>query len=104
MLSSPTAWTALLLTAAGCYGFKAAGWAVPSRVLDRPVLRRAAMLLPVALLSALVMTQVLASGRTLTVDARVVSLGVGAVCLWRRLPFLVVVVAAAAAAALVRAL
>ena len=97
-------WTAVLLTAAGCYGFKAAGWAVPSTVLDRPLLRKAATLLPVALLAALVMTQVFADGKSLTVDARVVSLGVGAVCLWRRLPFLVVVVAAAAAAALVRAL
>ncbi|MFN2538293.1 MAG: AzlD domain-containing protein, partial [Mycobacteriales bacterium] len=97
-------WTAVLLTAAGCFGFKAAGWAVPSTVLNRPQLRRAATLLPVALLSALVVTQVFAHGRHLTVDARVVSLGVAALCLWWRLPFLVVVIAAAAAAGLVRAL
>ena len=97
-------WTAVLLTAAGCFGFKAAGWTVPSTVLERPLLRRAAELLPVALLAALVITQVFADGRRLTVDARVVSLGVGAICLWGRLPFLVVVIAAAAAAAAVRAL
>lgn len=97
-------WTGVLLTAAGCFGFKAAGWAVPSTVLERPRLRQAANLLPVALLSALVLTQVFAHGRHLTVDARAVSLAVGALCLWRRLPFLVVVVAAAAAAAAVRAL
>ena len=96
-------WTALLLTAAGCYGFKAAGWSVPSTVLDRPKLRLGATLLPVALLSALVITQVFGDGRRLTLDARVVSLAVGALCLWRRLPFLVVVIAAAAAAAGVRA-
>jgi hypothetical protein len=97
-------WTALLLTAAGCFGFKAAGWSVPSTVLDRPLLRKGATLLPVALLAALVVTQVFAHGRELTADARVVSLAVGALCLWRRLPFLVVVIAAAAAAAAVRAL
>lgn len=97
-------WTAVLLTAAGCFGFKAAGWSVPPTVLNRPRLRRGATLLPVALLSALVVTQVFAAGRSLTVDARLVSLAVGALCLWRRLPFLVVVVAAAAAAAAVRAL
>jgi hypothetical protein len=97
-------WSAVLLTAAGCFGFKAAGWAVPSTVLDRPALRKAATLLPAALLAALVMTQVFAHGRSLTLDARVVSLAVGALCLWRRLPFLVVVLAAAGAAAAVRAL
>ena len=97
-------WTAVLLTAAGCFGFKAVGWSVPSTVLDHPRLRAGATLLPVALLAALVVTQVLADGRSLVVDARLVSLGVGALCLWLRLPFLVVVVAAAAAAALVRAL
>ena len=97
-------WTAVLLTAAGCFGFKVAGWSVPSTVLDRPMLRKGATLLPVALLAALVVTQVFAHGRELTVDARVVSLAVGALCLWRRLPFLVVVLAAAAAAAAVRAL
>lgn len=95
-------WTGVLLTAAGCFGFKMAGWTVPSTVLERPLLRRGATLLPVALLAALVVTQVFADGRALVLDARLVALGVGALCLWRRLPFLVVVVAAAAAAALVR--
>jgi hypothetical protein len=97
-------WTAVLLTAAGCFGLKVAGWSVPSRLLDGPVFRVAATLLPVALLSALVVVQVFGHGRSLTLDARAVSLAVGALCLWRRLPFFVVVVAAAAAAAVVRAL
>ncbi|MCU1594717.1 MAG: integral rane protein [Frankiales bacterium] len=97
-------WTAVLLTAAGCYGFKASGWFAPASLLDRPVVRTAATLTPVALLAALVVVQVFAAGTTLTVDARVVGLAAGAVCLWRRLPFLVVIVVAAAAAAAVRAL
>jgi hypothetical protein len=96
-------WTAVLLTAAGCFGFKLAGWSVPASVLGRPLVRSAATLLPVALLAALVMVQVFAHGRDLTVDARAASLAAGAICLWRRLPFLVVVVVAAATAAAIRA-
>lgn len=96
-------WTAVLLTAAGCFGFKAAGWSVPASVLERPRLRAASTLLPVALLAALVVTQVFADGKALVLDARLLSLAVGAVCLWRRLPFLVVLIAAAGAAALLRA-
>jgi hypothetical protein len=97
-------WTAVLLTAAGCYGFKVAGWMVPAGWLERPVVRTAATLLPVALLSALVVVQVFGSGRALTVDARAAALATGAACLWLRLPFLVVVVVAAATAGLLRAL
>lgn len=97
-------WTAVLLAAAGCYGFKVSGWFAPASLLDRPVVRTAATLTPVALLAALVVVQVFAAGTSLTVDARVAGLATGAVCLWRRLPFLLVIVAAAATAALLRAL
>lgn len=96
-------WTAVLVTAAGCYGLKAAGWFAPVELLARPAVRTAAALLPIALLSALVVVQVFADGRSLHVDARAAALASGALCLWRRLPFLVVVVAAAATAALLRA-
>jgi hypothetical protein len=96
-------WTAVLITAAGCYGLKASGWLAPVHVLERPVVRVAAALLPIALLSALVVVQVFADGRSLQVDARAASLAAGAVCLWRRLPFLVVVLVAAGTAALIRA-
>ncbi len=96
-------WAAVLLTSAGCYGLKVAGWSVPPSVLERPRVRAAATLAPVALLSALVVLQVFAEGRALTLDARAASLVAGAVCLWRRLPFVVVLIAAAAAAAAVRA-
>ena len=97
-------WTAVFVTAAGCYGFKASGWLMPSSVLDRPAVRTAAMLLPVALLSALVVVQVFAAGTSLHLDARAAALGTAAVCLWRRLPFLLVIVLAAATAGLIRAL
>jgi hypothetical protein len=69
----------VLFTAAGCYLLKLLGLSVPQRVLDRPVVRRVADLIPVALLSALV-----------------------AVALVCRLPLLVVVVLAAVTAAVLR--
>lgn len=97
-------WTAVLVTAAGCYGLKVSGWLMPASVLDRTLVRTAATLLPVALLAGLVVVQAFAAGRTLQVDARAAALGTAAVCLALRLPFLVVVLLAAGTAALLRAL
>jgi len=92
-------WAAVLVTAAGCYLLKLLGLSVPERVLERPVVRRIADLIPVALLAALVAVQVFAAGTRLVVDARLAGLLVAAVALALRLPFLLVVVLAAATAA-----
>jgi branched-subunit amino acid transport protein len=101
-------WTAVLVCAAGCYLLKLAGMSVPERALAHPVVRRAADLLPVVLLAALVAVQVFAGRRhgaqALTLDARVVGLVAAAGALLLRAPFIVVVVTAAASAALVRLL
>ena len=101
-------WGAVLGCAAGCYLLKLAGMSVPDRVLDHPVLRRTADLLPVVLLAALVAVQTFATsgsdGTGLSVDARLAGLGVAAVALLLRAPFLVVVVLAALTAALLRLL
>src|SRR5690606_41827990 len=63
-----------------------------------------AALVTVAQLAALVATQTFASGKGLTVDARLPALVVAAVALVLRAPFLLVVVLGAGTAALVRAL
>jgi len=97
-------WTAVLLTAAGCYGLKAVGWLLPAGLLRREVVRRAVGLLPVALLSGLVVVQVLADRRSLVLDARAAGLAAAAVALLLRAPFLLVVLVAAATAGLSRAL
>jgi branched-subunit amino acid transport protein len=76
---------------------------VPARVLDAPRIRRVVELLPVALLAALVVVEAIASGRHIELDGpRLAGLGVGAIAVWRRLPFMVIVVLAAATAALLR--
>lgn len=97
-------WTAVLLGCAGCYLLKLAGWSVPARSLERPALQRAAVLLPVPLLAALVVVQAFAAAdRALVLDARAAGLAVAAGLVLLRAPFLLVVVAAAVTAALLRA-
>ena len=61
-------WAAILAAGVGCYLLKLAGLSVPASVLERPVVRRVADLIPVALLSALVAVQVFSSGHRLVLD------------------------------------
>lgn len=95
-------WTAVLLTAAGCFLLKVLGWAMPSRILDNDRVHRVAVLLPVALLAGLVVVQAFSTGRSLQLDARAAGLAVAIAAVLLRAPFLVVVVLAAATAALIR--
>lgn len=97
-------WMAILVTGIGCYLLKLTGLSVPDRVLDRPVIRRVADLMPVALLGALVAVEAFSTGQDLTADARLLGVGAGVVALLLRAPFLVVVVVAAATTAVVRLL
>lgn len=99
-----TLWLGVLAASLGCYLAKLAGLSVPDRVLEHPRVSLAADLLPIALLSALVAVQVFGAERSLTVDARLLGLGVAVVALLLRASFLVVVFSAALAAALVRLL
>jgi hypothetical protein len=97
-------WIAVALTALGCYAVKLAGLLVPAEALERPLVRRLAALLPVALLAALTAQQTFADGRELVLDARGAGLAAAALALVLRAPFLVVVAAAVLVTAGVRAL
>ncbi len=99
-----TLWTGLLIAAAGCYALKLAGLSLPQRWLQDPRIQRTVPLLPVALLSALIATLTFSSGRHLVLDVRAAALGVAAVAVLLRAPFLVVVASGAASAALLRLL
>ena len=96
-------WAAIVAAGIGCYLLKLVGMSVPPSVLERPLVRRVAGLIPAALLSALVAVQVFTSGQRLVLDERAAGLAAAAVLLVLRAPFLVVVVGAAAVAALLRA-
>lgn len=95
-------WTAILLASVICLAVKAAGYAVPARVLEAPRPARIADLLTVALLAALVAVQTFGDGQAIVVDARIPAVLVAAGLLAVRAPFLVVVIAAALVAALLR--
>lgn len=95
-------WAAILVGGVGCYLLKLAGLSVPASVLERPVVRRVAALIPAALLAALVAVQTFADGPRLVLDERAAGLAVAAVLLLLRAPFLLVVVGAALTAALLR--
>ncbi|NLU65680.1 AzlD domain-containing protein [Streptomyces sp. HNM0574] len=97
-------WIAILATAAGCYLVKLLGLSVPAGVLERPLVKKLAALLPVALLAALTAQQTLAEGTVPVLDARAAGLGAAALALLLRAPFLLVIGAAVAVTAGARAL
>jgi len=96
-------WLAVIGAGIGCYLLKLAGLAIPARFVEHPIVERIADFIPVALLAALVAVQVLASGQSLVLDARLAGLVAAFVLLLLRAPFLVVVFGAALVAALIRA-
>ena len=94
--------TVILLASLAVLGLKLLGYLVPTSVMERPTPARVATLLTVALLSALVVTQTLERDHQLVIDARLPALGVAAILLAVRAPFIVVVISAAIVAALLR--
>ncbi|MFV0133276.1 AzlD domain-containing protein [Streptomyces sp. HMX87] len=97
-------WIAIGVTAVGCYAVKLAGLLVPVEVLEKPLVKRLAALMPVALLAALTAQQTFADGQALVLDARAAGLAAAAVALALRAPFLLVVAAAVVVTAGVRAM
>lgn len=91
-------------TALGCYLVKVLGLSVPAGVLERPVTKRLAALIPVALLAALTAQQTFGDGMGLVLDARVAGVAAAGVALLLRAPFLLVVGVAVLVTAGVRAL
>lgn len=99
-----TLWTTILIASAVVLGTKLLGYLVPASVAAHPRIQRISDVLTVALLASLVVTQTVATGSDIVVDARVAALVFGAGLLWIRAPFIVVVVLAAALAAALRAM
>ncbi|PJI94394.1 AzlD domain-containing protein [Luteimicrobium subarcticum] len=102
-MSGATIWVTVVVASVVCLVLKLAGHLVPGHWVSHPRVARTAALVTVALLAALVAVQTVASGQHLAVDARLPALGVAAVALALRAPFIVVVVLGALTAALLRA-
>jgi hypothetical protein len=101
-MTTTSLWITVLITSIGSFVLKLAGQSLPERVLQVPRVRRLALLMPIALLTALTTYLTFGDGRALTIDARVVGVVFAVGALLARAPFIVVVVGAAAAAAAAR--
>ncbi len=97
-----TLWLGILIASAAVYSWKLLGFLVPSSLLNNPKISRIANLLTVALLAALLGVQGLTGSGEIQFDARIPALGLAAVLLYFRAPFVVMVAASAALAALIR--
>jgi hypothetical protein len=95
-------WIGLLIASVAVYSWKLLGSIVPKNLLDNPKVAKIAGLLTIALLAALTGVQMLTDGNEVVFDARIPALGIAAVLLVFRVPFVVMVAVAAGGAALVR--
>lgn len=97
-------WTLVFVLAAGAYACKAIGFFLLGRRPLPAVVERCLMLIPAAVVSALVMKDTFTTGQHLVIDARVAGVAAATIAVWRRAPFVVVIAVAAAVTAVVRAL
>jgi uncharacterized membrane protein len=95
-------WLAIAVGCIGCFALKLVGYSLPRRVIEQPVVKHVAELLPVALLTALIATQTFTTGHHLQLDARAAGLVAAAIAVRFKAPFLVVVAVACVVTALVR--
>lgn len=96
-------WLTILLASLGCYALKLVGVSLPESVLGHPRVQRIASLLPVAMLSALIVTDLFDADRRYSADWRTLAgVAVGAIALKRGHALLVVFVLAIAVTAVLR--
>ena len=88
-------WAGILVGALGCYVMKLTGLSIPERFLVNPRVQRISVLLPVALLTALMATQTFSAGQRLDVGAPAAGVAAAFVALLLRAPFLVVIAVSA---------
>ena len=97
-------WTLVIWLSIGAYAFKMFGFVVVgSRKLPN-VLAQCLMLIPAALLGAMVFNGTFTDAQAIAVDERAIGLLVAIIAAWRKLPLIVVVVLAAATTAFLRAI
>ncbi|MEO8364548.1 MAG: AzlD domain-containing protein [Ilumatobacteraceae bacterium] len=104
VLMNHMTWWLVIGLSIGSLAFKVGGLViVGSRKLPLP-LERCLILIPAALLAALVVKDTFSTAHDLSIDARSVGLAVAVVAAWRKAPLIVVVVLAAGATAITRGL
>jgi branched-subunit amino acid transport protein len=97
-------WTAIVIASVGCYGLKLAGVSLPDSALNHRRVQQIAAALPIAMLTALVVTDLFDANGRYTVDwPALAGVGSAAVALRLRQSLVVVFVVAVAVTAVVRA-
>ena len=77
-----TVWGTVLVASLGCYGLKLAGISLPESALNHPRVQQTAGLLPVAMLTALVVTDLFNGNGRYTADwPTLAGIGAGAIAL-----------------------
>jgi branched-subunit amino acid transport protein len=100
-----TAWVTILAASLGCYGLKLAGVSLPESVLAHPRVQRTAGLLPVAMLTALVVTDLFDARGHYTADWHTLAgVGAGIVALRLGRSLVVVFLSAIVTTAILRAI
>lgn len=94
-----TLWIALIAASLLVWALKSAGYLVPPRLVEGTLMTRIAALVTVALLASLVASQTLQHNDAVVLDARLPAIGVAALLLYFRTPFLIVLLVAGAVAA-----
>ena len=97
-------WLLIGALAVGTITLKAVGPVLAGGRTPPAGLTRVVALVAPALITALVVADTLTSGQRLVLDARLVGVAVGALCLWLRAPAIVALLLAAATCALTRGL
>lgn len=94
---------AIIVMTIGAWGQRLLGAFVIGPLLERrPLLARAAGLIPAAVVMAVIVSLTITRGGSIVIDERLAGLAVAGVLVWRRAPFLAIVLAAAAVTALLR--
>jgi branched-subunit amino acid transport protein len=96
-----TLWIAVIGTSVIAYVLKFSGHSVPEKFLSHPLIKRINLLIPIALLSALVAVQSVTTKSAIVFDHRLAGLGAAIIALIFKAPFPIVVLSAAITSAAV---
>lgn len=94
-------WIATLATSGVCFMLKYLGYSLPESILNKPVIQRINLLIPIALLSALVAVQTFGNDENVVLDHRMAGVGAAAVALKFKASFPIIMIVAAVTSALV---
>lgn len=95
-------WVFVFALAAAAYALKLLGAVIVGQRTMPKVVERCLLLIPAALLSALIAKDTFTTGQTIGIDARAAGLAVAAFATWKKLPFAAIIVLGVGTTAVIR--